>query len=181
MGTDKLYQITDLGKLMPRPKQVERIGTGEVGFIVAAIKDLHDVRIGDTVTDADNPAAEAAAGLQADPADGLLRFLSRRQNAVRRAARRDGSAVSSTTASFSFEPESNDALGFGFRCGFLGLLHMEIIQERLEREFNIEMIQTAPTVTYEIMKTDGTVMRIDSPERAARTRRTSRRSASRTS
>ncbi len=181
MGTDKLYQITDLGKLMPRPKQVERIGTGEVGFLVAAIKDLHDVRIGDTVTDAANPAAEALARLQADPADGLLRFLSRRHDAIRRAPRRHGPPPAQRQQSFTFAPESSDALGFGFRCGFLGLLHMEIIQERLEREFHIEIVQTAPTVTYEI-KTDRRHRHAESTPRAnCRTQRTSKKSASRTS
>jgi GTP-binding protein LepA len=162
MGNGKEYQITDLGKLMPRPKQVERIGTSEVGFIVAAIKDLHDVRIGDTVTDAAAPAAEALPGYKpiqqmvyCDFYPGGKTQYDELRDAMDRLQLND--------SSFTFEPESSDALGFGFRCGFLGLLHMEIIQERLEREFNIEMIQTAPTVTYEIAMTDGTTKRIDSP------------------
>jgi GTP-binding protein LepA len=162
MGTDKLYQVTDLAKLMPRPKQVEKIGTGEVGFIVAAIKDLHDVRIGDTVTDAANPATDALPGYKPSQQMVYCDFYpsgDTQYDELRDAMDR----LSLNDSSFSFEPESNDALGFGFRCGFLGLLHMEIIQERLEREFNIQMIQTAPTVTYEIKKTDGTVFRIDSP------------------
>ena len=162
MGTDKLYQITDLAKLMPRPKQVERIGTGEVGFIVAAIKDLHDVRIGDTVTDAVTPAKEPLPGYK--PSQQMVYCDFYPSGKTQYDELRDAmDRLSLNDSSFSFEPESNDALGFGFRCGFLGLLHMEIIQERLEREFNIEMIQTAPTVTYEIKKTDGTVFRIDSP------------------
>src|SRR5450432_28158 len=162
MGNGKEYQITDLGKLMPRPKQVAHIGTSEVGFIVAAIKDLHDVRIGDTVTDAENPAAEALPGYKpiqqmvyCDFYPGGQTQYDELRDAMDRLQLND--------SSFTFEPESSDALGFGFRCGFLGLLHMEIIQERLEREFNIEMIQTAPTVTYEIAMTDGTTKRIDSP------------------
>src|SRR5439155_19803368 len=162
MGNDKEYQITDLGKLMPRPKQVERIGTGEVGYIVAAIKDLHDVRIGDTVTDAQQPAGEALPGYKpiqqmvyCDFFPGGKTQYDELRDAMDRLQLND--------SSFTFAPESSDALGFGFRCGFLGLLHMEIIQERLEREFNIEVIQTAPTVTYEILKTDGTAIRIDSP------------------
>ncbi len=162
MGTDKVYQVTDLAKLMPRPKQVEKIGTGEVGFIVAAIKDLHDVRIGDTVTDATTPAAEPLPGYKPSQQMVFCDFYpsgKTQYDELRDAMDR----LSLNDSSFSFEPESNDALGFGFRCGFLGLLHMEIIQERLEREFNIEMIQTAPTVTYEVKKTDGTVFRIDSP------------------
>jgi GTP-binding protein LepA len=162
MGTDKLYQITDLAKNMPRAKQVEKLGTGEVGFIVAAIKDLHDVRIGDTVTDDNNPAKEALPGYKPSQQMVYCDFYpsgDTQYDELRDAMDR----LSLNDSSFSFEPESNDALGFGFRCGFLGLLHMEIIQERLEREFNIQMIQTAPTVTYEVKKTDGTVFRIDSP------------------
>src|SRR5437588_1002052 len=162
MGTDKLYQVTDLGKLMPRPKQVEKIGNSEVGFVVAAIKDLHDVRIGDTITDANNPAAEQLAGYK--PIQQMVYCDFYPSGATQYDELRDAmDRLSLNDSSFSFEPESNDALGFGFRCGFLGLLHMEIIQERLEREFNIQMIQTAPTVTYEVKKTDGGIFRIDSP------------------
>src|ERR1700709_1256220 len=162
MGTEKVYQISDLGKLMPRPKQVERIGTGEVGFIVAAIKDLHDVRIGDTVTDALNPAAEQLPGYKPIQQMVYCDFYpggKTQYDELRDAMDR----LHLTDSSFTFEPESSDALGFGFRCGFLGLLHMEIIQERLEREFSVEVVQTAPTVTYEIKMTDGTVKRIDAP------------------
>jgi GTP-binding protein LepA len=162
MGTDKEYQLTDLGKLLPRPKKVERIGTGEVGFVVAAIKDLHDVRIGDTVTDATAPAPSALPGYKpvqqmvyCDFYPGGKTQYDELRDAMDRLQLND--------SSFTFEPESSDALGFGFRCGFLGLLHMEIIQERLEREFHIEMIQTAPTVTYEILLNSGETKRIDSP------------------
>jgi GTP-binding protein LepA len=162
MGNGKEYQITDLAKHMPRPKQVEKIGNGEVGFIVAAIKDLHDVRIGDTVTDALAPAAEALPGYKpiqqmvyCDFYPGGKTQYDELRDAMDRLQLND--------SSFTFQPESSDALGFGFRCGFLGLLHMEIIQERLEREFNIEVVQTAPTVTYEIKMTDGTLRKIDSP------------------
>src|SRR5205823_4391511 len=158
MGNDKEHQISDLGKLMPRPARVESIGTGEVGFIVAAIKDLHDVRIGDTVTDAQSPAPEALPGYKpiqqmvyCDFYPGGKTQYDELRDAMDRLQLND--------SSFTFEPENSDALGFGFRC----LLHMEIIQERLEREFNIEVIQTAPTVTYEIKMTDGTVKKIDSP------------------
>ena len=162
MGTNKLYQVSDLNKLMPRPKQVAGIGTGEVGFIVAAIKDLHDVRIGDTVTDEDNKAPEALPGYKpiqqmvyCDFYPGGKTQYDELRDAMDRLQLND--------SSFTFTPESSDALGFGFRCGFLGLLHMEIIQERLEREFNIEVVQTAPTVTYEILMTDGSTIRIDAP------------------
>ncbi|HTW93558.1 MAG TPA: translation elongation factor 4, partial [Tepidisphaeraceae bacterium] len=162
MGTDRDYQITDLGKLMPRPKQIASLGAGEVGYLVAAIKDLHDVRIGDTVTDAAVPAPEALPGYKPIQQMVYCDFYPGGQtpyDELRDAMDR----LQLNDASFTFAPESSDALGFGFRCGFLGLLHMEIIQERLEREFNIEVIQTAPTVTYEILLTDGTVRRIDAP------------------
>ena len=144
MGTNKLYQITDLGKHCPRPKQVGVIGHGEVGYIVAAIKDLHDVRVGDTITDDDNKATEQLPGYK--PVQQMVYCDFYPSGKTQYDELRDAvDRLSINDASFSFEPENNDALGFGFRCGFLGLLHMEIIQERLEREFNIEMIQTAPT------------------------------------
>jgi GTP-binding protein LepA len=162
MGTGREYQITDLGKLVPRPKQVEKIGTGEVGFLVAAIKDLHDIRIGDTVTDAQKPAADPLPGYKPIQQMVFCDFYpsgKTQYDELRDAMDR----LQLNDSSFTYEPESSDALGFGFRCGFLGLLHMEIIQERLEREFNIEMVQTAPTVTYEILLSDGSTKRIDSP------------------
>jgi GTP-binding protein LepA len=162
MGNGKEYQITDLGKLTPRPTQVERIGCGEVGYFVAAIKDLHDIRVGDTVTGAERPAAEALPGYKpilqmvyCDFYPGGKTQYDELRDAMDRLQLND--------SSFTFAPENSDALGFGFRCGFLGLLHMEIIQERLEREFSIEVVQTAPTVTYEILLTDGETIRIDAP------------------
>jgi GTP-binding protein LepA len=162
MGTGRDYVCTDLGKLMPRPTQVEKIGTGEVGFLVASIKDLHDVRIGDTVGDSQDLAPEALPGYRpiqqmvfCDFYPGGKTQYEELRDAMDRLQLND--------SSFTFAPESSDALGFGFRCGFLGLLHMEIIQERLEREFNIDVVQTAPTVTYEILMTDQTVIRIDAP------------------
>ena len=161
-GTNKEYQVTDLGKLMPRPKQVDRISTGEVGFFVAAIKDLHDVRVGDTVTDAQRPTIQPLPGYKpiqqmvfCDFYPGGKTQYEELRDAMDRLQLND--------SSFTFQPESSDALGFGFRCGFLGLLHMEIIQERLEREFNIDVVQTAPTVTYEVEMTSGAVIRIDAP------------------
>jgi GTP-binding protein LepA len=162
MGTAKDYVISDLGKLSPRPVRVDRIGTGEVGYIVAAIKDLHDVRVGDTITDQTNPAPTPLPGYK--PVTQMVYCDFYPSGKTQYDELRDAmDRLSLNDASFSFEPENNDALGFGFRCGFLGLLHMEIIQERLEREFNIEVIQTAPTVTYEILLTDGVVKKVDSP------------------
>ena len=162
MGNGKEYLITDLGKLCPRPKQVERIGTGEVGFIVAAIKDLHDVRVGDTLTDALKPAPEPLPGYK--PIQQMVYCDFYPSGKTQYEELRDAmDRLQLNDSSFSFTPESSDALGFGFRCGFLGLLHMEIIQERLEREFSIEIVQTAPTVTYEILMTNGDIKRIDAP------------------
>jgi GTP-binding protein LepA len=162
MGSGRDYVCTDLGKLMPRPTQVDRIGTGEVGFLVASIKDLHDVRIGDTVGDSQRLAPEPLPGYRpiqqmvfCDFYPGGKTQYEELRDAMDRLQLND--------SSFTFAPESSDALGFGFRCGFLGLLHMEIIQERLEREFNIDVVQTAPTVTYEILLTDQSVIRIDAP------------------
>jgi GTP-binding protein LepA len=162
MGTGREYQVTELGKLMPRPRQVDRIGSGEVGFFVGAIRDLHDVRVGDTVTDADQPAAQALPGYKpiqqmvfCDFYPGGTTAYDQLRDAMDRLQLND--------SSFTYAPESSDALGFGFRCGFLGLLHMEIIQERLEREFHIEVVQTAPTVTYEILLSSGETRRIDAP------------------
>jgi len=162
MGCGKDYSISSMGKLMPRPKLVDKIGNGEVGYIVAAIKDLHDVRVGDTLTDALRPAPEPLPGYK--PVQQMVYCDFYPSGSTQYDELRDAmDRLSLNDSSFSFEPENNDALGFGFRCGFLGLLHMEIIQERLEREFNIEVIQTAPTVTYEVLLTDGTTKRIDSP------------------
>ncbi len=162
MGNGKEYQVTDLGKLTPRPVKVERIGPGEVGFVVAAIKDIHDIRIGDTITDVERPAAEALPGYKPIQQMVFCDFYptgKTQYDELRDAMDR----LQLNDSSFTFSPESSDALGFGFRCGFLGLLHMEIIQERLEREFSIEIIQTAPTVTYQVQLTDKSVVMIDAP------------------
>ncbi|HMD54380.1 MAG TPA: translation elongation factor 4, partial [Phycisphaerae bacterium] len=161
MGQQRVHQITDLGKFSPRAIHVDSLGAGEVGFLVANIKALGDVTIGDTVTDAANPAAEALPGYRppkqmvyCDFYPGPDTEYTQLREALEKLRLND--------SSFTFEPESSDALGFGFRCGFLGLLHMEIVQERLEREQNVQVVQTAPTVPYEIMLNDGTVKMIDS-------------------
>ncbi len=162
MGTGRDYPITELGKFLPKETRVDRIGPGEVGYVVATIKDIHDVRVGDTVTDANHPAPKPLPGYEAVQQMVFCDFYpggSTQYEDLRDAVDR----LSLNDSSFTFNPESSDALGFGFRCGFLGLLHMEIVQERLEREFEIEVVQTAPTVTYEIEKSDGDVVRIDAP------------------
>ena len=162
MGTGREYQITELGKFMPRPTRVEELGCGDVGFLAASIKDIHDVRVGDTVTDAREPAVTALPGYQ--PVQQMVFCDFYPGGKTQYQDLRDAmDRLSLNDSSFSFVPENSDALGFGFRCGFLGLLHMEIVQERLEREFGVELVQTAPTVTYEVLKTDGTTIRIDAP------------------
>jgi GTP-binding protein LepA len=162
MGTGRTYQITELGKFTPRMTPVDEIGTGEVGYVIANIKDLSDVTIGDTITDQYNPTDKPLPGYQkpmqmvfSDFYPGGTTDYPRLRSAFEKLALND--------ASFSFFPQNSPALGFGFRCGFLGLLHMEIVQERLERENDIDVVQTAPTVSYEVVFTDGTVKRIDSP------------------
>ena len=162
MGTGRDYPITELGKFLPAATRVDKIGPGEVGYVVATIKDIHDVRVGDTITDATRPAPKPLPGYEpvqqmvfCDFYPGGTTQYDELRDAVDRLSLND--------SSFTFAPETSDALGFGFRCGFLGLLHMEIVQERLEREFDIEVIQTAPTVTYEIALTDGSTIRIDAP------------------
>ena len=162
MGTGREYPVTELGKFTPRPTRVDRIGPGEVGYVVATIKDIHDVRIGDTVTGSADPAPKPLPGYEPVQQMVFCDFYpggETQYEDLRDAVDR----LSLNDSSFTFAPESSDALGFGFRCGFLGLLHMEIVQERLEREFDIEVVQTAPTVTYEIEKSDGEVLRIDAP------------------
>jgi GTP-binding protein LepA len=161
MGKNAYYNVTDLGKFMPRPTQVDSLGAGEVGFIVANIKAIQDVNIGDTITDANTPALEPLPGYK-PPKQMVFCDFYPGQNTEYTQLREALEKLRLNDSSFTFEPETSDALGFGFRCGFLGLLHMEIVQERLEREFNIEVIQTAPTVPYEVVMADGSSKSIDS-------------------
>src|SRR5271170_7747253 len=161
MGKNTIYTINDLGKFMPKAKAVEQIGTGEVGFIIANIKTIQDVTIGDTVTDSANPAAEPLKGYR-EPKQMVFCDFYPGANTEYTQLREALEKLRLNDSSFTFEPETSDALGFGFRCGFLGLLHMEIVQERLEREHKIEVIQTAPTVPYEVVMPDDTVKLIDS-------------------
>ncbi len=158
------YEVTEIGRFRPRMTPLDELAAGEVGYIIANIKVLADVRIGDTVTLASTAEVEPLRGYKEPqpmvfcgffPAD---RYdVNDLRNALEKLALND--------CSFTFEPETSDALGFGFQCGFLGLLHMEIIQERLEREGAVEVIQTAPTVTYEIKTTSGDVLHVRSPSR----------------
>jgi GTP-binding protein LepA len=162
MAAAKEFTLTRLCVLAPRALEVAELGPGEVGILSAAIKEVADTRIGDTVTDAERPAAEPLPGFRpVKPMvfSGLYPADSADYDALRDAVEK----LRLNDASFSYEPETSLALGFGFRCGFLGLLHMEIIQERLEREFSLALITTAPTVAYKVVQTDGRAIIIDSP------------------
>ena len=163
-NTGREYQIETLGVNRPAPTEVAELSAGEVGFLTASIKTVADVQIGDTITEAANPTTEPFPGFQeVKPMvfSGLYPTDAAQYEELRDAMDK----LRLNDASFFYEPESSTALGFGFRCGFLGLLHMEIIQERLEREFGLELITTAPGVRYRITKTDGEVIEVDSPSR----------------
>jgi GTP-binding protein LepA len=162
MATGKEFLVTRLAVLAPRAVEVPELGPGEVGILSAAIKEVHDTKIGDTITDAERPAAAPLPGFRpVKPMvfSGLYPAESAQYDALRDAVEK----LRLNDGSFTFEPESSLALGFGFRCGFLGLLHMEIVQERLEREFQLALITTAPTVAYRVVKRDGEALVIDSP------------------
>jgi GTP-binding protein LepA len=162
MATGRSFEVTRLCVLAPRAVEVSALGPGEVGILSAGIKEVADTRIGDTVTEAARPAAAPLPGFRpVKPMvfSGLYPADSTQYDALRDAVEK----LRLNDASFTYEPETSLALGFGFRCGFLGLLHMEIVQERLEREFGLDLITTAPTVAYRVVHTDGTAAVIDSP------------------
>ena len=162
MATGAHYEVDRIGVFKPKMTGVERLGPGEVGFITAQIKEVADTRVGDTITDERKPTAQALPGFKpAQPVVfcGLFPVDAADFEDLRAAMGR----LRLNDASFSFEMESSAALGFGFRCGFLGLLHLEIIQERLEREFNLDLIATAPSVVYEIALRDGTSIDLHNP------------------
>src|SRR6266550_4417830 len=163
MSNDRSYEVTELGIFTPKPKSVDSLGVGEVGFFSANIKDIVQAKIGDTVT-GDRDEVEALPGFQeVKPMvfAGIFPINTEDYEQLRDAVAK----MKLNDASFSFEPESSVALGFGFRCGFLGLLHMEIIQERLEREFGLNLITTAPGVRYKITGSDGKLIEVDNPSR----------------
>jgi GTP-binding protein LepA len=162
MGTDAHYEIDKVGVFRPKMQDVSALGPGEVGFITAQIKQVADTRVGDTITDEKRPCAEALPGFKpAQPVVfcGLFPVDAADFDDLRAAMGK----LRLNDASFSYEMESSAALGFGFRCGFLGLLHLEIIQERLEREFNLDLIATAPSVVYKILQRDKTVVELHNP------------------
>src|SRR3982751_4796514 len=161
-NTGREHLVETIGVNRPRPTTIESLGPGEVGFLTASIKTVADVQIGDTITDAARPVTEPLPGFQeVKPMvfAGLYPTDSAQYEDLRDALEK----LRLNDASFFYEPESSVALGFGFRCGFLGLLHMEIVQERLEREFDLDLITTAPGVRYRVTTTDGEVIEVDSP------------------
>jgi GTP-binding protein LepA len=156
------YEIVSLGAFAPFPKDVDEIGPGEVGFLTAAIKEVADARVGDTITEAGKPCAEPLPGFQ--PAKPMVFAGIFPTDPARYEDLRDAlDKLRLNDASFSREPEVSAALGFGFRCGFLGLLHMEIVQERLEREYDLDLVTTAPTVRYQVVRRDGSIVELDNP------------------
>ena len=158
------YDIDQVGIFSPKPVPVESLGVGEVGFVIANIKRLGDAQIGDTITEAARPTAEPFPGFQEMKPmvfAGLYPVEGHQYPELRDALEK----LKLNDAAFAFEPETSAALGFGFRCGFLGLLHMEIVQERLEREFDVDLVTTAPGVLYQVTTTDGEVHEVDNPSK----------------
>ncbi|MBU3160107.1 translation elongation factor 4 [Clostridium frigoris] len=162
MNTNKVYEVVEVGVFVPNYLPVQELSAGDVGYITASIKNVRDARVGDTVTQADRPALNALKGYK--PAipmvfSGIYPIDGARYEELKEALER----LQLNDAALGFEPETSIALGFGFRCGFLGLLHMEIVQERIEREFNLDIITTAPSVIYKVMKTSGELIEITNP------------------
>jgi GTP-binding protein LepA len=164
MATGGSYEVEQLGVFTPKAVPVDSLQTGEVGFVIAGIKKVADVAIGDTLTDDRRPAPEPLPGFQEIKPmvfAGLYPVDSDQYGELREALEK----LRLNDSSFFYEPETSAALGFGFRCGFLGLLHMEIVEERLEREFDLDLLVTAPSVLYRVLRTDGEVVEVDSPAR----------------
>jgi GTP-binding protein LepA len=164
MSTGRAHEVDQVGVFTPKRKTLARLGPGEVGFVCASIKAVNGAPVGDTLTLAQHPAAHPLPGfqtLQSRVFAGLFPVDAEDYPALREALEK----LRLNDSSLHFEPESSEAMGFGFRCGFLGMLHMEIVQERLEREYDLNLISTAPTVVYEVLLTDGSVMDLDNPAR----------------
>ncbi len=162
MSTQSNYLCEQVGVFTPKSQQREYLSAGEVGFVISGIKELQAARVGDTITHTDRPAAEALPGfkeIKPQVFAGLYPVEANEYDSLRDALQK----LKLNDASLHFEPEVSHALGFGFRCGFLGLLHMDIVQERLEREYDIDLITTAPTVIYEVLMRDGTVLAVENP------------------
>jgi GTP-binding protein LepA len=162
MSTGRTHEVDQVGVFTPKRLVKDRLGAGEVGWLCASIKDVHGAPVGDTITAADRPAEHPLPGfqeMQPRVFAGLFPTVADDYGALREALDK----LRLNDAALRFEPESSEAMGFGFRCGFLGLLHMDIVQERLEREYDLDLITTAPTVVYEVVTTDGEVLELDNP------------------
>ena len=162
MATNKFYEVTEVGVFTPGVLPIDELSAGDVGYVTASIKNVRDARVGDTITEANRPTEKALVGYK--PAipmvySGIFPVDGAKYDELREALEK----LQINDAALNFEPETSMALGFGFRCGFLGLLHMEIIQERVEREFNLDIITTAPSVIYKVIKTDGEILEITNP------------------
>jgi len=163
MRNGQEYEVSDIGRFRPEMVPCEELTTGQVGYFTAQIKDLGDIHIGDTVTDAGNPALAALTGYK-EPKPMVFSGLYPVNNNEFETLREALGKLRLNDASFSYQPENSEGLGFGFRCGFLGMLHREIIQQRLERDCELDLVQTAPNVTYEIQKKEGQVIIVNSPQ-----------------
>ena len=162
MNVNKEFQVQRLGIFSPHPVEVPALSAGQVGFVIANIKDIRDAKIGDTVTEKERPASQALRGFQeVKPMvfAGIYPVDSKQYEDLRDALEK----LRLNDSSFTFEPETSLALGFGFRCGLLGSLHLEIVQERLEREYTLDLISTAPTVVYEVVTKEGKIIAVDNP------------------
>jgi len=162
MATDRTFTVSTVGVMTPKPLEVDALEAGGVGFVIAGIKDVDGAKVGDTITDADNPASEPLPGFQEVKPQvfaGVYPTDSAQYDELRDALDK----LRLNDSSLQYEPETSHALGFGFRCGFLGKLHMEIVQERLEREYNLDLITTAPTVVYQVTTHSGEVLEVENP------------------
>jgi GTP-binding protein LepA len=162
MSTGAAHLCEQVGVFTPKSMGREQLSAGEVGFVIAGIKELHEAKVGDTLTHADRPAVQSLPGfkeIKPQVFAGLYPVESNQYEALREALTK----LKLNDASLHFEPEVSQALGFGFRCGFLGLLHMDIVQERLEREYDMNLITTAPTVVYEVLLRDGALLKVENP------------------
>lgn len=162
MSTGRTHEVDQVGVFTPKRTLRDKLGTGEVGWVTASIKDVHGAPVGDTLTQAREPAPQPLPGfqkMQPRVFAGLFPTVAEDYPALREALEK----LKLNDAALNFEPETSEAMGFGFRCGFLGLLHMEIIQERLEREYDLDLVTTAPTVVYEVLMTNGEILSLDNP------------------
>jgi len=162
LGTSRNYTVEEVGRFVPKMSKLDKLTTGEVGYLIASIKTIRDVQIGDTVTTRSDPATEALPGYH-EPLPMVFCGLYPTQNTDFEVLRTALEKLRLNDSSFTYVPETSGALGFGFRCGFLGLLHMEVVQERLERESGVEIVQTAPNTTYELVEKGGKIVHIESP------------------